>query len=174
MVGSQFLGGLDFFFLFFFSAWECADGSLLHGDISSKTSCLHNKSCCFFLFFFLQACQLGIELAHLLRCNPSEILGTLFLGGGFSPQPLIETTLSLFNFKMYQYHYQGSFWIWETLLLSPHPSLLWMWNNANSESSKRLALSRSAGMLSTNRPHIHSAACWFTLRNQTEEGKGGR
>lgn len=24
-------------------------------------------------------------------------------------------------------------------------------------------------MLSTNRPHIHSAACWFTWRNQTEK-----
>lgn len=25
-------------------------------------------------------------------------------------------------------------------------------------------------MLSTNRPHIHSAACWFTWRNRTEKG----
>ena len=31
-------------------------------------------------------------------------------------------------------------------------------------------LSCSAGMLSTNRPHIHSAASWFTWRNQTGEG----
>lgn len=43
-----------------------------------------------------------------------------------------------------------------------------LWNNANMESSKQLSLSRTAGMLSTNRPHIHSAACWFILKNQTE------
>lgn len=43
-----------------------------------------------------------------------------------------------------------------------------MWNNANT-SSKQLTLSCSAGMLSTNRPHIHSAACCFTWRNWTKK-----
>ena len=54
----------------------------------------HNK------VLFLQTCQSVIELAHLLQCSPSENLRhSVFL-------PLIKTTFSLFNFKMYRFRYQ--------------------------------------------------------------------
>lgn len=85
-------------------------------------------------------------------------------------QPLIETTLSLFNFKMYQYHYQV---LLDLRNPAQHffPFLLCMWNNANNESSKQLALSRSAGMLSTNRPHIHSCCLLVHFEDPKKDEK---
>ncbi len=67
VVGRQFLGGLDLFFLL---------GSTQTGVCCTEISALHNNMP-HNTKHFLQACQLGIELAPLLRCSPSEILDAL-------------------------------------------------------------------------------------------------
>lgn len=87
----------------------------------------------------LQTCQLVKCLARLLQCSLNEIRDA----GLFSAvEPSDYLTLRCITYRFC--------WMWKS-------TPVFLRNNTNSRSSKQLWLGPSAGMLSTNRPHMHSA-----------------
>lgn len=87
----------------------------------------------------LQTCQLVKCLARLLQCSLNEIRDA----GLFSAvEPSDYLTLRCITYRFC--------WMWKS-------TPVFLRNNTNSRSSKHLWLGPSAGMLSTNRPHMHSA-----------------